>query len=262
MAPRVAVNSLSDPPRTIIVDRVSRTFTAEAGPVEALSQVSIDVGEGEFVTLVGPSGCGKSTLLRQVAGLDRPDSGEIWVEGGRVGGPSLARGMVFQDHRLLPWLTVEQNIGLGLTRSGLSDIERRYRVEALIALVGLQGFNRAFPHQLSGGMSQRAAIARALAPRPRVLLLDEPLGALDSLTRARLQAELLRIWEHERITMLMVTHDVDEAIFLSDRVIVMEPRPGRISDIVPIDLAKPRHRGDARFAAYKARILACLGVEE
>jgi sulfonate transport system ATP-binding protein len=179
---------------------VSRIFKTDAGDVPALRDVSISVAQGEFVSLVGPSGCGKSTLLRLIAGLDFPDAGSVHVDGDLVTGPSLSRGMLFQDHRLLPWLTVSQNVGLGLHKSNLTTTQKQDRVSSLINLVGLEGFETAFPYQLSGGMSQRAAIARSLAPRPKALLLDEPLGALDSLTRAKMQAELLRIWEHEGIT--------------------------------------------------------------
>ncbi len=241
---------------------VYRTFRTDAGEVPALRDVSISVAQGEFVSLVGPSGCGKSTLLRLIAGLDFPDAGTVHVEGERITGPALSRGILFQDHRLLPWLTVSQNISLGLHKSGLTSAEKNERVSGLIKLVGLEGFDAAFPYQLSGGMSQRAAIARSLAPRPKVLLLDEPLGALDSLTRAKMQAELLRIWQHEGITMLMVTHDVEEAVFLSDRIIAMHARPGRVANIVEIDFPKPRSRGDAGFAHVKETILQTLLHEE
>ncbi|GHD05124.1 ABC transporter ATP-binding protein [Tianweitania populi] len=259
----MSLAALSHPEQAVAIEvrGVSRTFTTAGADVPALRDVSLTVAEGEFVSLIGPSGCGKSTLLRMLAGLDQPDRGTVSVEGDKVAAPSLSRGILFQDHRLLPWLTVEQNVDLGLHKSGLTTQQRQQRVSDLIALVGLAGFERAFPYQLSGGMSQRAAIARSLAPQPRVLLLDEPLGALDSLTRSKLQTELLRIWKHERITMLMVTHDVEEAVFLSDRVVVMEPRPGRIADIVDIPLPKPRHRGDPAFVDIKLRLLTSLEVE-
>jgi sulfonate transport system ATP-binding protein len=211
---------------------------------------------------VGPSGCGKSTLLRLISGLDIADNGHIRVRGRPVSGPGLDRGMVFQDHRLFPWLTVERNILLSLRRTKYSEPHKRQIVCDLIGLVGLAGFAGAQPHQLSGGMAQRAAIARALAPRPDILLLDEPFGALDSLTRTRLQNEFLRIWEHEGITMLMVTHDVEEAVFLSDRVVVIEPRPGRIRRTIDIPLARPRRRADAAFVALKEKILDELNVAE
>lgn len=257
-----AIASAQQPVAALEARNVSRVFQTDAGDVPALRDVSISVAQGEFVSLVGPSGCGKSTLLRLIAGLDFPDAGSVHVGGELVTGPSLSRGMLFQDHRLLPWLTVSQNVGLGLHKSNLSSAQKRDSVSSLINLVGLEGFETAFPYQLSGGMSQRAAIARSLAPRPGALLLDEPLGALDSLTRAKMQAELLRIWEHEGITMLMVTHDVEEAVFLSDRIIVMHPRPGRIADVVTLDLPKPRSRGDAEFARIKASILRVLNPDE
>jgi ABC-type nitrate/sulfonate/bicarbonate transport system ATPase subunit len=239
---------------------VSKSFDSAQGTVQALAPLSLTVAPGEFVSLVGPSGCGKSTLLRLVAGLDSPDEGTLHENGLPIDKPSLARGMVFQDHRLLPWLSVERNILLALRKSAGTPAQKADTVQRLITLVGLAGFEQALPHQLSGGMSQRAAIARALAPQPRLLLLDEPFGALDSLTRGHLQAELLRIWEHERITMLMVTHDVEEAVYLSDRVAVMDPRPGRIRRIVDVPFAKPRRRADPAFVAVKEEILGLLGV--
>jgi len=245
----------------VAIRGVAKAFTVAQGQrVQALAPVSLELAEGEFVSLVGPSGCGKSTLLRLLAGLELPDEGSLHDHGDPIARPSLSRGIVFQDHRLLPWLTVEQNILLALRKSPGSREQKARAVQELIALVGLSGFERAQPHQLSGGMSQRAAIARGLAPRPRLLLLDEPFGALDSLTRGHLQGELLRIWEHERITMLMVTHDVEEAVYLSDRIVVMDPRPGRIRCIVDVPFAKPRRRADPAFAAIKGEILGLLGV--
>ena len=237
---------------------VSKTFHVKGQAVQALSDVSLDVAAGEFISIVGPSGCGKSTLLRLVAGLERPDRGVITLDGAQIEGPGLSRGIAFQDHRLLPWLSVERNIGLALRSIPGSDGEKAARVAELIGLVGLKGFENALPHQLSGGMSQRAAIARALAPRPPVLLLDEPLGALDSLTRARLQDELLRIWERERTTVVMITHDVEEALFLSGRVVVMNPRPGRIDREIAVDLEHPRRRDDPGFVTLRQRIATQL----
>jgi sulfonate transport system ATP-binding protein len=246
----------------IEIGRVTKTFSVEGAPFEALSDVSLTVEPGAFVSLVGPSGCGKSTLLRLISGLEAADSGRISVDGLPVRGPGLDRGMVFQDHRLFPWLTVERNILLGLRRAPYSPARKQQIVRDLLALVGLTGFAQALPHQLSGGMAQRAAIARALAPRPTILLLDEPFGALDSLTRARLQNEFLRIWEHEGITMVLVTHDVEEAVFLSDRVVVLEPRPGRIRHSLDIPLQRPRRRSDAAFVALKEEILGELNFVE
>jgi sulfonate transport system ATP-binding protein len=240
------------------IAHISKSFAVDGTSFEALRDLSLLVAPGEFVSLVGPSGCGKSTLLRLIAGLDYPDNGLIQIGDRPVDRPGLDRGIVFQDHRLFPWLTVESNIRLGLRRSRWSDAQKDRVVADLIGLVGLSGFERAYPHQLSGGMSQRAAIARALAPQPDILLLDEPFGALDSLTRTRLQNEFLRIWEHEGITMLMVTHDVEEAVFLSDRIVVIEPRPGRIRRILDVPLARPRRRADPAFIALKEEVLSDL----
>ena len=260
MAHAIAVTQAESLPVGIEIGRVSKSFALNAAEVEALRDVSLVVDPGAFVTLVGPSGCGKSTLLRLIAGLDAADSGNIRVGGRPVHGPGLDRGMVFQDHRLFPWLTVERNILLSLRKAPYPESHKREIVRDLIALVGLTGFEHAQPHQLSGGMSQRAAIARALAPSPDVLLLDEPFGALDSLTRTHLQTEFLRIWRHEGITMLMVTHDVEEAVFLSDRVVVIEPRPGRIKRSIDIPLEKPRRRSDPAFIALKEEILGLLAT--
>lgn len=237
---------------------VSKTFQVEDRTVHALDKVSLAIEPGEFISIVGPSGCGKSTLLRFLAGLDRPDNGSVSVDGETIERPSLKRGIVFQDHRLLPWLNVEKNIALGLHSVAGSEPAKNERVRYLIDLVGLNGFEKALPHELSGGMSQRAAIARGLAPRPPLLLLDEPLGALDSLTRSHLQDELLAIWEREKSTVVMVTHDVEEAIYLSDRIIVMEPRPGRIARIFEVRGPRPRHRDDVYFVAIRREITDLL----
>jgi sulfonate transport system ATP-binding protein len=246
----------------IDISRVSKSFEVNGAPVEALRDVSLGIEPGAFVSVIGPSGCGKSTLLRLIAGLEAADAGHIRVGGRLVSSPGLDRGVVFQDHRLFPWLTVEGNIQLSLRRTAYPESQKRQITRDLIALVGLGGFEQAQPYQLSGGMAQRAAIARALAPHPDILLLDEPFGALDSLTRTRLQNEFLRIWELEGITMLMVTHDVEEAIFLSDWVVVMEPRPGRIRRSFDIPLARPRRRSDPAFVALKEKILGELDVFE
>ncbi|SDI26239.1 sulfonate transport system ATP-binding protein [Paraburkholderia steynii] len=226
------------------------------GTLLVLDDISLDIAQGEFVSVLGASGCGKSTLLRLVAGLDRDFRGDISVDGERVRDTSLERGIVFQDHRLFPWLTASQNILAALRNAPLSTQQKRDAVAEHVALVGLEGFEHAYPHQLSGGMAQRVAIARGLVNRPRVLLLDEPFGALDALTRGRLQNELQRIWQHERITMILVTHDVDEAIYLGDRVVTMAPRPGRVKRIAHVDLPRPRERGDARFVRLREQILA------
>jgi sulfonate transport system ATP-binding protein len=263
MAHAIAVKESSSPSSVgVDIVRVSKSFPLNGSHVEALRDVSLIVPAGAFVTLVGPSGCGKSTLLRLIAGLEVAYKGDIQVGGRPVRGPGLDRGMVFQDHRLFPWLSVERNVLLSLRNAPYSDAHKRKIVRDLLALVGLTGFEHAQPHQLSGGMSQRAAIARALAPQPDILLLDEPFGALDSLTRTRLQTEFLRIWRHEGITMLMVTHDVEEAVFLSDRVVVIEPRPGRVRRSIEIPFDRPRHRSDPAFIALKEEILGLLnGLE-
>jgi sulfonate transport system ATP-binding protein len=232
---------------------VGRQFESLNGTVVALQDVNLTVAPGELISLVGPSGCGKSTLLRAVAGLDREYTGEILADGLPIRGPDLSRGIIFQEPRLFPWLPLTENVGFGLRTGGS---ERAERIANLIALVGLAGFERALPHQLSGGMAQRAAIARALAPSPGVLLLDEPFGALDAFTRMHLQDAFQEIWLANRTTAILVTHDIEEAIDLGQRVVVMTPRPGRIRRIVEIDLPYPRDRGSERFTAYRREILA------
>jgi NitT/TauT family transport system ATP-binding protein/sulfonate transport system ATP-binding protein len=224
---------------------VSKAYVVGEQVLQVLYRVNITIWPGEFLSVVGTSGSGKSTLLRLLVGLDVDYEGEILIGESRVQGTSLDRGIVFQDHRLFPWLTVEQNVALGLENHvSWSGEEKARAVREHLQLVGLEGFARAHPHQLSGGMAQRAAIARALVNRPGLLLLDEPFGALDALTRQRLQQELQRIWQEERITMVLVTHDVEEAVFLGDRVVVMEPRPGRFKRVVDVDVPHPRSRAD------------------
>ncbi|MGL4286435.1 MAG: ABC transporter ATP-binding protein [Phreatobacter sp.] len=237
---------------------VGRSFKVGSRTVDALTGIDLSVKPGEFVTIVGASGCGKSTLLRLVTGLDTVDRGSIIHDGRRVDGPSLTRGIVFQEPRLFPWLTVTENIALGLENAPLGRDAKRRLVDEHIVLVGLAGFEKAYPRQLSGGMAQRVAIARGLVNRPDLLLLDEPFGALDALTRAHLQSELQRIWAHEGITMLLVTHDVEEAVFLGDRVVVMAPRPGRIAEIFDIALPRPRDRKDEDLLRLRNRVLAAL----
>jgi sulfonate transport system ATP-binding protein len=241
-------------PSSIQIDRLGKTFVGAAGasPVAALRDVSLRVASGEVVAIVGGSGCGKSTLLRVIAGLEREHEGTVEVGGAPVTGPGLDRGIVFQEHRLLPWLTVERNVAFGV--ASLPAMERRRTVDEHLELVGLRAFARAYPHELSGGMAQRVAIARALAPRPRVLLLDEPFGALDALTRIQLQEELLRIWEAERTTLVLVTHDIDEAVFLADRVVVLGSRPGTVRRVVDVDLPRPRDRTSWAFAELRRLI--------
>ena len=212
------------------IDQVSRIFPARQGhaPTRALEPIDLNVGNNDFVTILGPSGCGKSTLLRIIAGLDRPTSGRVILDGHVVTGPGADRGMVFQSYTLFPWLTVRENIAFGLRERGISEADRGKIADGFIHRVGLSGFENHWPKQLSGGMQQRTAIARALANNPKILLLDEPFGALDNQTRVLMQEMLLGIWERDQKTVLFVTHDIEEAIFLGSRVIVMSARPGRI----------------------------------
>lgn len=240
------------------VDHVTRNFKIEADTLTALDDVSLDIAKGEFVTIVGASGCGKSTLLRLLAGLDVASSGTIRHAGETVAQPSLERGIVFQEPRLFPWLTVEQNVALGLLNSRLPKARKTELVREHLELVGLGGFGGVYPHQLSGGMAQRAGIARGLVSRPNVLLLDEPFGALDAITKARLQDELQEIWAKEHVTMVLVTHDVEEAVYLGDRVVVMSPRPGRIREIVPVKLSRPRRRTSSEIVNIRDRVLKSL----
>jgi sulfonate transport system ATP-binding protein len=240
------------------IDRVSKAFRVNGAPLNVLDSVDLSVAPGEFLTIVGASGCGKSTLLRLIAGLDTEFQGDVILDGKRVTEPSLDRGLVFQEPRLFPWLTVAQNVALGLLNAGLNKAEKNRSVAEHIALVGLTGFQDAYPHQLSGGMAQRAAIARGLVNRPGVLLLDEPFGALDALTRARLQDELQRIWAAEGITMLLVTHDVEEAVYLGDRVVVMAPRPGRIAATFDVPQPRLRDRANPALARLRDRVMAAL----
>jgi sulfonate transport system ATP-binding protein len=254
----VAPNSLLEGSALRVVD-VSKSFPTadDSGETHALDTISLSVAAGELVSVVGPSGCGKSTLLRLIAGLDSADSGELWVGAEPITAPSAERGLVFQDPNLFPWLTVTGNIEAGLVARRVLR-EKRSEVDAFMHLVGLDGFASAYPHHLSGGMAQRVALARALINHPKVLLLDEPLGALDAFTRMRMQDEVLRLWEDRGTTMLLVTHDIDEAIYMSDRIVLMTPRPGRIDQIIAIDLPRPRQRNGAEFLRLRGEILELL----
>jgi len=223
----------------------------------ALEAITISLNAGELVSLIGPSGCGKSTLLRLIAGLDAPDSGELLVGPEPITGASAQRGLVFQDPSLFPWLTVRRNIEAGLVARGVLK-QQRAEVDNFMRLVGLETFANAYPHHLSGGMAQRVALARALINHPKVLLLDEPLGALDAFTRMRMQDEVLRLWQARRTTSLLVTHDIDEAIYMSDRIVIITPRPGRIDQTIPVALARPRDRSSSEFLQLRAEILELL----
>jgi len=242
------------------VHEICKTFPVPDAPGTtrlALGGISFSIGAGELVSLVGPSGCGKSTLLRLIAGLDVPDSGELLVGNEKIVGPNAERGLVFQDPNLFPWLTVRRNIEAGLAARGVLR-EKRSEVDEFMRLVGLEAFANAYPHHLSGGMAQRVALARALINHPKVLLLDEPLGALDAFTRMRMQDEVLRLWENRRTTMLLVTHDIDEAIYMSDRILIMTQAPGRIDHEIDIDLARPRDRTSELFLRFRSEILEHL----
>jgi NitT/TauT family transport system ATP-binding protein len=243
---------------------LSKTFPGANGGTLALQATDLAVAENDFITILGPSGCGKSTLLRMVAGLDTPTTGAIALDGRPVAGPGPDRGMVFQSYTLFPWLTVLQNVCFGLREQGLAQPEQLAIARPFIAKVGLQGFENHFPKQLSGGMQQRTALARALANNPRILLMDEPFGALDHQTRELMQELLQGIWEAERKTVLFVTHDIDEAIFMGNRVVVMSARPGRIKCDLPVPIAHPRHysvKTTPVFMELKARLTQEIRIE-
>jgi|SRR5579872_7042427 len=237
---------------------IDMVFNRDGNKVEVLQQVDLEVGDGEFVCLLGPSGCGKSTILNIVAGFISPTAGEVRIDGEAVRGPDPRRIFVFQERGVFPWLTVEGNIAFGLFR--LSPEERDRRIAHYVKLVGLQGFEKAYPQELSGGMKQRLEVARALAVNPDMLFLDEPFGALDSITRLVMRGELLRIWEAERKTIVFVTHDIDEAVQLADRVVVMSARPARIQGIVKIDIPHPRDISSRRYLELRDGIFEQIGL--
>ncbi|MBM7060533.1 ABC transporter ATP-binding protein [Pseudomonas sp. UL073] len=245
-------------PGALQVRNLSKQYRIDEQRLPVLENIDLQVLPGEFVSIVGASGCGKSSLLRLIVGLESEYDGDILLDGQPIAGTSLERGIVFQDHRLFPWKTVEENVALALKNQRLGKKEKAELVAEHLALVNLTGFEKAYPHQLSGGMAQRAAIARALITKPKVLLLDEPFGALDALTRVHLQRELQRIWVQQRSTMIMVTHDVEEALYLGDRVVVMDARPGRIKHEVQVDLPHPRERHSPRLQQLKNELLAEL----
>jgi ABC-type nitrate/sulfonate/bicarbonate transport system ATPase subunit len=242
------------------VTGVSKHFASADNPdlrTHALAGISLQVSAGQLVSLIGPSGCGKSTLLRLLAGLEAPSSGELWMGAEPITGPNAERGLVFQDPNLFPWLTVRRNIQAGLVARGVLP-QKRAEVDYFTRLVGLESFANAYPHHLSGGMAQRVALARALINHPKILLLDEPLGALDAFTRMRMQDEVLQLWQARGTTMLLVTHDIDEAIYMSDRIVIMSPRPGRVERDIPVTLARPRQRSSEAFLRLRSDILEHL----
>jgi ABC-type nitrate/sulfonate/bicarbonate transport system ATPase subunit len=244
----------------IDVRGISKAFPTRRGAVAVLDDISFSVADGEFVAVIGPSGCGKSTLLGVLAGFERPDAGEVRVDDEPVREPRRRGIYIFQQPSLFPWLDLEHNLVFGL--DGVSADARRTLVEHYISLVGLEGFEHAFPHQLSGGMQQRAELARALMVRPEILYMDEPFGSLDALTRLRMRTELLRILSRDRHTVLLVTHDVEEALHLADRVLVLSPRPARIQTVMDVALPRPRSLSNPDLLALKASLLKELGVDE
>ena len=250
-----------EPSPKVQVRSLSKVFEGGGQEVVALSDVDLTVGDNEFVSLIGTSGCGKSTLLSIVAGLQEPSEGDVLLDGEEIVGPGRDRGLVFQGYTLFPWQTARGNVEFALRGEKLSKEQRTKVAREHLALVGLGDFEDSYPHQLSGGMKQRVAIARALSYRPQILLMDEPFGALDALTRQMMQELLTRIWEDHKITVLFVTHDVEEAVFVSDRVVVMTNRPGRIKEEIPVDLPRPRGAGDPAAASLVARITGRLREE-
>lgn len=239
--------------KKLSIRHVKKVFQLTDGALEVLSDINLEIDSGEFISIIGASGCGKSTLLRIIAGLEAASEGEVLIGDRKVDSPSVETGMIFQESRLFPWLNVTQNIEFGIHQA-LSKDERKKTIQEHIELVKLNGFERALPRQLSGGMQQRVSIARALINQPGVLLLDEPFGALDALTRINMQNEVLRIWQAERTTMILITHDIDEAIFLSDRIVIMSDRPGYIKKIIPVPMARPRDRSSFDFMQIRKEI--------
>ena len=242
----------------ISVKSAGKIFKDDSGNnVTALNDVNLDIEPGEFVSLVGPSGCGKSTLLRLIVGLETPTNGELYLNEKKIKGTHYERGLVFQDPTLYPWLNVHDNIASGLVARKIYR-EKKHEVDEYIKLVRLTGFEKSYPHQLSGGMAQRVALARALVNHPKVMLMDEPLGALDAFTRMQMQDEILRIWQERKTTVVLVTHDVDEAVYMSDRIIIMSPRPGKIQKIIDVSMRRPRQRNLPDFLNLRVKILEIL----
>ncbi len=256
--PREAGVMEPGPKTKLRAENVGMVFERDGARLTAIEGINLEVGEGEFLCLLGPSGCGKSTLLNVMAGFLKPTSGAVTVDGEAVRGPDPRRVFVFQERGVFPWLTVEGNIAFGL--QGMARAEREERVRHYVQMVGLEGFERTYPQELSGGMKQRVEVARALAVNPDVLFLDEPFGALDSITRLVMRGELLRIMQAERKTIVFVTHDIDEAVQLADRVAVMSARPGTIQEIVTIDVAHPREMSSARYLELREGIFGQIGL--
>ena len=243
----------------ITVDNVSRTFAGE-NAVTAIQDMSFTMQKGEFLCIVGQSGCGKSTLLRIMAGIDPVHEGKVTINGASVNGPDRTRGVVFQEARLLDWMTVEKNVAFPL--QGLTKAEKSRLVEEYVALVGLMDFKKAYPRELSGGMAQRVSIARALVNRPEVLFMDEPFGALDYMTKINMQNELLKIREKSRMTVIFVTHDIDEAVYLSDNILVMSKNPGKVKEIIHNTLPFPRNRNSEAFLGIRKQVYDCFFINQ
>jgi len=264
-AVKARFDKLKQRPKLLEISGLSKRFDSKAGEVIALQDISLTVHRREFMCVLGQSGCGKSTLIRIIAGLETPTSGQVLVDGKPVIGPGRDRGMVFQSYTLFPWLTVKQNVMFGPRMAGKNSTTNEGEARQWLALVGLDKFEDSYPHQLSGGMKQRAAIARALANGPRILLMDEPFGALDPQTRQQMQAYLLQIWKNVDITVFFITHDLDEAIFLSDRILVLDPRPGRVREILEVPVPRTRDHEQLRspeFLATKAHLETIIHPED
>lgn len=244
---------------SVVINKVSKSYKTKTKNITAIKSVSMNIYNGEFIAIIGPSGCGKTTLLRLVAGLEKDYEGDIIINGRKVVGPGLDRGIIFQDHRLMPWLTVGENVALGLegNKKFIEDKTIRY-----LKKVNLEEFKNVYPKQLSGGMAQRAAIARALSCQPEVLLLDEPFGALDALTRMHMQEEVERIWLAEKTTMILITHDIEEAVFLADRIFVMSSRPAEISAVFEVKLGRTRSRSDPEFVNLRKMVMNSLNESQ
>lgn len=242
----------------VSIQNITKTFVGNDGTdVHALNGVNLNIKPGSFVSLIGPSGCGKTTLLRMIAGLSEPTEGEVYLDDELILKPGYERGYMFQNHTLFPWLNIYENVAFGLKSRGIYK-ERKEEVKEYIELVGLSGFEKSYPHQLSGGMCQRASLARSLVGHPKVLLLDEPLGALDAFTRMNMQDEILRIWKEQEMTMIMVTHDVDEALYLSDQIVVMSARPSKVEEVLEVELPRPRTRNHPEFLELRSHVLEVL----
>ncbi|WP_313530432.1 ABC transporter ATP-binding protein [Shinella sp.] len=244
----------------VTIRHLSKSFALNGKPLPVLSDINLDIRSGESLAIVGASGSGKTTLLRILAGLDTADGGDVLIDGKAIRGVGTERAVIFQEPRLLPWLTVIENVAFGLETSGVSRVEARNRARRYVQLVGLQAFETAYPRQLSGGMAQRVGIARALAVQPEILLLDEPLGALDAMTKIGMQQELTRIWRDEDVTTILVTHDLEEAVYLADRILILPREKNAAPRLIDVDLPRPRDRSSPDFVRYREELLNLFGL--